>query len=248
MINTTSKFLRSILNRFGYEISKGDYLELKAFEWHLRNLFTSLNIDCVLDVGANTGGYRNFLRNRVGFEGTIISFEPVKKNVEQLINLAKTDSNWIIYDFALGSEDTENEINIMKSDQMCSFLSPNSAIINELRENNTIMDKELVSIRKLDSIMPILKEQHKLHNIYLKIDTQGFDLEVIKGAEKTLPLVCALQTEVSIIPIYENMPPFFEIHKFLAERNFDITGLFPVSRDSHQRVIEFDCVMLNKLN
>jgi hypothetical protein len=44
------------------------------------------------------------------------------------------------------------------------------------------------------------------------------------------------------------MPPFFEIYKILAERNFDITGLFPVSRDAHQRVIEFDCVMLNKTN
>ena len=248
MNNTLSKIIRSVVNRFGYEITKCDYLEMKAFAWHLRKLFTTLNITCVLDVGANTGGYRNFLRNHVGFDGLILSFEPVQKNVEQLVTLAKTDLNWIIYDFALGSEDAKKEINIMQSDQMCSFLSPHHEIINELKVSNTIIDNQLVSIRKLDSIISMLNERHKLHNIYLKMDTQGFDLEVIKGAEKTLPLVRALQTEVSIIPVYENMPAFFEIHKILSESNFDITGLFPVTRDSHQRIIEFDCVMINKLN
>jgi len=82
---------------------------------------------------------------------------------------------------------------------------------------------------------------------YLKIDTQGFDIEVLRGAGASLPAVKALQTEASIIGLYKGMPPYMDTLRYLDERGFDITGLYPVSRDSTLRLVEFDCVMINRV-
>lgn len=64
-------------------------------------------------------------------------------------------------------------------------------------------------------------------------------------ATKTPPEVRALQTEVSVKPIYDDMHTFHESYQELTSRGFDITGLFLVTCDDHMRVIEFVCVMIN---
>ena len=77
--------------------------------------------------------------------------------------------------------------------------------------------------------------------------TQGFDIEVLRGAGDSLPGVKALQTEASVIGIYKGMPQYMDTIRYLEERGFDITGLYPVSRDSALRLVEFDCVMINRV-
>ena len=92
-----------------------------------------------------------------------------------------------------------------------------------------------------------LKKKWPMQNLYLKLDTQGYDLEVIKGAENTLGEVRALQSEISILGIYSGMPDYLSSIKVFGEKGFDITGMFSVSRDKFLRVVEFDCVAINKL-
>lgn len=71
-------------------------LESQTFAHHLKKLFSNLNIECVIDVGVNTGGYHNFLRKQVGFQGIVLSFEPIKKHVEILQQSLENHSNWFI--------------------------------------------------------------------------------------------------------------------------------------------------------
>ena len=85
-----------------------------------------------------------------------------------------------------------------------------------------------------------------MQSTYLKIDTQGFDLQVIEGARQSLSLVAAVQTEVSVRPIYQGMPGFIEVYSALDAMGFDLTGLYPVTRDSFLRLVELDCVMVNR--
>ncbi len=240
--------LKKYVKRFGYEATHREYLEQKAFSYHLEKVFKLLDVTCVLDVGANIGGFRDFIRNSVGFGGLILSFEPVKSNLEILNSMAETDSNWIIYDFALGDQDGEMEINVMKSSEMCSFKNPNNLANEDFQNANTIIDKEIVQIKKLDTIFPMLQEKHKIENAYLKLDTQGYDMEVIKGAQESLRKVKALQTEISFIQLYEDMPSFSEVNQTLDVKGFDISGIYPVNRDSQLRVVDFDCVMINRNN
>ncbi|MCG8613062.1 MAG: hypothetical protein MI864_21340, partial [Pseudomonadales bacterium] len=73
-------------------------LDSLLLENRLRRILFEYEIDCVLDVGANVGQYRDFLRNRVGYQGPIISFEPDPENVARLKQLSAKDPKWIIQD------------------------------------------------------------------------------------------------------------------------------------------------------
>ena len=102
---------------FGFEVIPSWRMEQFELANHLQNLFTLLNIQCVLDVGANKGQYRDFLRAHVGYKGLIVSFEPVKSLAKHLESRSQSDDNWKIFPFALGSQDTELPINVMATDQ-----------------------------------------------------------------------------------------------------------------------------------
>jgi len=103
----------------------------------------------------------------------------------------------------------------------------------------------MVPVKRLDEIADTIRQESGCQSMYLKLDTQGYDLEVIKGASAALGSVAALQTEVSVLPIYGRMPDWLTSLQTLKERSFDVTGIFPVSQDPDLRVVEFDCVAVN---
>jgi len=245
MLKIVKDSVLKVTRRFGYDIVPLRDMKERDFSLHLRELLMRLDVDCVLDVGANAGQYRDFLRDRVLYDGPIVSFEPLSRHVAGLRERSESDRDWHIEAYALGSSDGAMPINVMVSDQFSSFLEPDHAM-SDYAEVNTPCDTELVTVRTLDLVMPILQERIGFRRPYLKIDTQGFDIEVLRGARDSLPGIKALQTEVSVINIYKGMPRYMDTIRFLDERGFDITGFYPVSRDSALRLVEFDCVMINR--
>jgi FkbM family methyltransferase len=237
--------VRQVIGRFGYDVVPSRDLEGHTFVRHLQELFGKLDIQCVLDVGANRGQYRHLLRDRVGYQGLIISFEPLSRNVASLREQAEADPRWIIRGHALGTENTEMEINVMKADGLSSFRSPHPAMVPMFRPVNVIERRERVEVRRLDSVIGELGGARALRNVYLKLDTQGFDLEVVRGAAATISKVRALQTEISMQPLYREAPSHRETLDELTERGFAVTAMYPIVRDELMRVIEFDCVMVN---
>jgi FkbM family methyltransferase len=233
---------------FGYDIVPLREMKERDFALHLRELLARLHIDCVLDVGANVGQYRDFLRDKVYYEGPIVSFEPVERHVELLRERSRDDERWYIEAYALGNRDDVRQINVMVSDQFSSFLEPDNSRVHEFAELNVPCRKETVVVRTLDVVMPVLRERIGFDRPYLKLDTQGFDINVLQGGGESLPIVRALQTEASVIGIYKGMPGYMDTIRYLDERGFDITGLYPVSRDSSLRLVEFDCVMMNRMS
>ncbi len=81
--------------------------------------------------------------------------------------------------------------------------------------------------------------------VFLKSDTQGYDLNVMRGAVGCLHRIAALQVEVSIRRVYKGAPTYLEVLAELSGHGFEITGMFPVQRDPQLRVVNFDCVMIN---
>jgi FkbM family methyltransferase len=231
--------------RAGFELIPSWRLEKLELANHLSELFARLEINCVLDVGANSGQYHDFLRSHVGYRGRIVSFEPVAELARVLRERAEKQTNWDVCGFALGSCNETRTINVTKATQLSSFLQPDFSKIDDYRELNQIEHQEAVTVRTLDSVMDEIGCRAEDEHIYLKIDTQGFDLEVVKGAMRTLGKILAMQTEVSVLKIYDGMPDFLTAIRVLAEKGFDITAMFPVSRDRMLRVVEFDCVLLN---
>jgi FkbM family methyltransferase len=246
MLKIVKDSVLKVSRSLGYDIVPLREMKERDFALHLRELLTRLEIDCVLDVGANAGQYRDFLRDRVLYDGTIVSFEPIGHHVAALRERSRGDSRWHIEGYALGSSDCAMPINVMVSDQFSSFLEPDHARVGDYAGLNVADHTETVTVRTLDVVLPALQERIGFDRPYLKIDTQGFDIEVLRGAGEVLPTVRALQTEASVRGIYKDMPRYTEVIHYLDERGFDLTGLYPVSRDSALRLVEFDCVMINR--
>jgi FkbM family methyltransferase len=245
MTNITWAINRILRERFGYEIKRTEFFEEFGFQHHLQKLFRTLDIQSVLDVGGNNGDFGRLLREEVGYDGLIISFEPVRALAEALRVRARSDPDWIVCNYALGSREERMDINVMKAHTFSSFLAPDNSVVEEFKDRNVVDYKETVDINTLDRVMNSLRKSHSMKNIFLKIDTQGYDMEVIKGAQQTLSEVLALQTEISIRPLYVGMPGYLESLKNLNKMGFDIIGVYTVSRDALLRVIEFDCLLIN---
>ncbi len=228
------------LHRLGYDVSTVSYAQDFMPGLHLRRLFQQFRIDCVVDVGANLGQYRDFLRDAVGFEGRIVSFEPVPEHVSILEARAADDPRWTIVGRALGAEPGSLEINVTAGGDLSSFLAP--------RESSPAMAVEArvaVPVTTLDESLPLIRQNCALSSTYVKIDTQGFDLNVLRGGRATLTEIPALQTEMPLLPIYHEMPSFVEMYEYLKALGFDLSAAFPASRDGFLRSRELDGVFVN---
>lgn len=211
---------------------------------YLYVLFRDLDINCVLDVGGRHGQYGEFLRDN-GYQGDIISFEPVAENYHLLSHRCSRDSRWTAYHYALGSGDATSEINVTESTSFSSFLLPNDwgrmAFLG-----SAIKKTETVTVRRLDGILGEVAAHLDRPRIYLKMDTQGWDLEVFRGARGCRDDIMALQTELSVQPIYKSVTAWREAIMEFEQNGFAVSALFPVSRDRYFRLVETDCVMVKK--
>jgi FkbM family methyltransferase len=211
----------------------------------LKRLFEALGIDFVVDVGANKGQYRDFLREVVGFQGGIASFEPDPALVEVLRGRARRDHRWQVFGLALSSTSGTANFNVMAESQFNSFLTPRTDTTGSIARQNRIHTSCVVETKTLDEVVPLLEAKYGFRCPYLKMDTQGHDLEVIRGARKTIEQFGALQTEASVRPIYDGMPDYRTTIRTLEDHGFVLSGMYSVTDECFPVLLEFDCVMVN---
>ncbi len=235
--------IKPVLQSLGYDLVRVPLPESHGRK--LQELFDRFQINVVLDVGARHGEFASSLR-AIGFKGFIASFEPVSTNFQALQANRGSDTNWQGFNMALGSQKTQLEINVTAGSAMSSFLKPNTYAKETFTEDSVVTRKEVVQVSTVADMLTEIRQRIPTPRCYLKLDTQGFDLEVFKGAVPVLDSVFALQSEVSMKPIYENMPPYMEAIKVYESHGFEVAGFFPVKHDEDGAVIEFDCVMLRR--
>lgn len=141
---------------------------------------------------------------------------------------------------------SELNINVMDQTQFSSFLQPDNSEVPQLTDKNRVSHAELVRVNTISRIYHELKNEFQFGNSFLKTDTQGFDLQVLEGAVGVLQNFGGLQLEVSVLPIYENIVYFLDAIKIIREHGFYLTGFFVENRDKYMRVIEANCVFINK--
>ena len=212
---------------------------------HLRRLFAVLAIDCVLDVGANTGQFVERLRRDVGYVGHVASFEPASAAYAQLARRYAADARWRGFQCALGRAPGTAELNLFTPDSsLNSLLGPSSFGIDRFAALRLEPRKERVEVRRLDDVFDAAVRPLSDPVTFLKLDTQGSDLDVLHGASGVLERVAALVTELPVVPIYEGMPALVDALGRLQDLGFEITGMFPVTRDRDGLgAVEFDCVL-----
>ncbi len=104
---------------------------------------------------------------------------------------------------------------------------------------------EEVEVHRLDGVISGITKERPEARIYLKLDTQGLDLTVLRSAGDLVPLILGIQSEIAAHHFYEEMVPFGDAINAYQELGFEITGIFPLSREfDNLRVIEFDFVFM----
>jgi FkbM family methyltransferase len=218
-------------------------------EEHLRALISRYDIDVVVDVGANFGQFRDTLRNEVGFAGPIVSFEPVSKFRAELEARRHSDPAWYVEPYALGSTHESAVIHVMASPGLSSMKEPSIDAMQSLLpapDRVHIDGDETIEVRSLDELVPTHPALRAAKRALLKIDTQGFDVEVIHGARAFLRQTAAIQIELSVLPIYADTPSYQDVIAELHTLGLDLSGMFPVTLDQQLRVIEFDGVFVRR--
>ena len=167
----------------------------------------------LIDVGSNKGQFsliaRKFFPNI-----KIHSFEPQI----DILNMQKKvlgTKNINYYNFTLGSEEKESELYITKRKDSSSVLKP------ILTKNRNYITNEIkkTSIKRLDDL-PNFKNIERPS--VMKLDVQGYEFEVLKGAENILEYIDYVITEVSFMEVYENQTSADKLIKFLKSKSFEI--------------------------
>jgi FkbM family methyltransferase len=193
----------------------------------------------VLDVGANRGQWTAALRSH-GYRGQVLSFEPDSKAYEALESVAGRDAAWNVIRAAVGSSLGVAKLNAASDSAVSSFLSPTTAYIRR-NPGGATARIETVPIVRLDSMSEILTS---IGPLFLKSDTQGWDLEVLRGLGSVAERVVAVQVELSVRPIYSGGSDHLEVIEQLRERGFVPAGFFTVDRDASHRLVEYDGVFI----
>ncbi len=228
------QWIRARARQVGFDVVR--HPTPRDIEGHLKLLLDELAVDHVLDIGANTGQYGQLLR-RIGYTGKITSFEPVGRTFAALRATIGGDRGWEAVNVALGAEQGVVTIHVTRGWDYSSMLVPKTAQAGSAAD---IDYDEEVDVHRLDEIYADLVGDAS--SVLLKLDTQGWDLVVLEGAGGCLSDVSAIQTEVSVVPIYEGMPTWLESMSRLSELGFEPTGLFPVTYADNFRSVEFDLV------
>jgi FkbM family methyltransferase len=240
--------LKQTLRKAAYTLGLhvGKFPAVDTLQGHLKYFFQRAGINCVLDVGAHQGEFAGSL-HEIGYKGRLVSFEPVSVNYEILARKARAERDWIAHHCALGAEDGEQEINIYQQTVFNSFLSSSEMGTERFGAAVEQARKERVRIRRLDQLFGDCIAGIPDPRVFLKLDTQGWDLEVLKGASGVLDRIVGLQSEMAVKQIYGGMTGYTAALEHYAKLGFQVTGMFPVSRETDGlQIIEFDCVLVRE--
>jgi FkbM family methyltransferase len=200
-----------------------------------------LEVGLVIDVGANVGQYAMDLRQS-GYTGEIISFEPLSQAFAQLSRNAEHDESWTVHNVALGSVVGVAEINVASNLASSSLLGMLDAH-RQLAPQVTVVGVETAEIRALDSYS--LGQSHS--HVLLKLDVQGFEGDVLRGAAETLSSVVAVECELSVHKLYESQETFLEMLNLLDALGYDLEVLEPGLRSpSDGEVVQFDGLFVHR--
>jgi len=225
------EFIKRHLRRFNINVGSA------SVRRSVMDYMNSGDIDVVLDVGANVGQFGTGLRDQ-GYRGRIISFEPVQSVFQALAATAQADGDWDAHNFALGVAPARATINIAELPVFSSLL-PTTGAAAAFDNTAVATHSETIEARTLNEFVSNLSG-----NILLKIDTQGYEKQVLEGGRQVLSRLDRVLMELPIIHLYEGTWRFHEAVAYMAESNFVPTQIHPVNFHSKDDVslVDVDCL------
>lgn len=228
--------LRERLGRLGVSIGTDPYAN------RLTRTLANHDLRTVLDIGANVGQYSALLRS-AGYRGRIISLEPLSDAYERLSRRASGDHLWTTVNSAVGAEPGELEINVSANSFSSSILpmseahlsaDPHSAYVSTQKVPVTTV-RDLVKEHGVDPARSLLK-----------VDTQGYEAEVLAGAGDLLGQFGALQLELSFVELYDGQKLYEELTSHVQSLGFTLWSIDPGISAGDGRMLQCDGLFLRR--
>jgi FkbM family methyltransferase len=237
-MSNLESLIRRTANRVGLDITR--YRPTDSATGRLVTMLGEHRVDLVLDVGANIGQFAQALR-QAGYRERIVSFEPLPAAWQQLRHASLGDPQWdVAPPMALGRDDGEIAINIAGNSVSSSVLAmldthasaaPASAYVGQVT----------VPLMRLGAVAADYVDSNTI--CFLKIDTQGYESQVLDGAGDFLDRAAGVQLELSLVPLYAGQELYRALIDRLTTKGFDLWGIFPGFFDpANGRMLQVDAV------
>ena len=211
--------IRKMIRKCGFDVIR--YVPTSHTEARRISLISEYKISVILDVGANIGQYAKRLRY-LGYAGRVVSVEPLRSEYAELEKRASKDPAWQTRNYALGDHDGMQEINVAENLVSSSLLNVLPRHIASEPKTRSI-GKQTIEVRKLDSIFDDICLSEDIP--YLKLDTQGYEMRILEGAEQSLDKIHTIQIEMSLIPQYHGETLLPEMTNWLDSRAYVLVGI-----------------------
>jgi FkbM family methyltransferase len=208
-----------------------------------RLVLRRLNFDLIVDVGANRGQFALISRKIFPF-AKVYSFEPLSEPIQIYKRIFDRDPNVILYPFAIGKEKKITTIYVTKDDDSSSLL-PITKMQSNLFPGAVEKETRQVMVCPLSQLIdPVLIPPASL----LKIDVQGYELDVLQGCEDILQYFSHLYVECSFIELYAGQALAHQILAWLEERNFILSGVHNLYYGKNGMSVQGDFLFTQKKN
>ncbi len=236
MLKKLKKIAKAVFHGVGLDVRGLKYANTE--EQILARLLELTEPAALLDVGANLGQFADKVRD-IGYRGKIISFEALPNVHADLAKRAQQHSQWVVAPCAaLGSAKSVAEMNVSANTESSSLL-PMKDLHSDAAPEAVYVGKQITQVERLDDLaQPYLPMEGDL---FLKVDTQGYEKEVLRGSTGLLGRVSAMQIELSLTPVYDNAPTALEMIQYIGGLGYEIFNLVPSFIDYRTgRVLQID--------
>ena len=174
-----------------------------------------LDIDGIIDVGANRGQFT--LACGVAKRGVpVVAFEPIPSEAQTFRKAVGSTRQVVLFQSAVGEADGSATLHLSRSADSSSLL-PIGRRQTELFADTAQVAEITVPVRRLDDLGDSWAGRSRQ---LLKVDVQGFELSVLRGAPNTLKSCAYVYAECSEVELYDGQPLRSEVAAFLKERGF----------------------------
>ncbi len=195
----------------------------------------SLDCEYVVDIGANRGQFA-LISRKVFPKAKIVSFEPLLEPAQVFRRVFDSDPNVTLYPYAVGKVEMSSTIHIAKDDDSSSLL-PITKAQSEMFPGTVEKETREVAVRPLSQL---IEPDSIPASSLLKIDVQGYELEVLQGCEDIIRKFSHLYVECSFVELYEGQALAHQIIAWLQERNFILSGIHNLYYAKDGRAVQGD--------
>ena len=211
--------VRALFRRFGLDIHR-----YYPDEPHEGKLLKKYGVESIFDVGANIGqsaqGFRSY-----GFDGKIVSFEPVEHLFTILSANAQTDANWLVEKLALGAVAATADIFVSGGHAGASSMLEMTDLVRELAPDQAVTHQQRVDVSTVDEM--VKKHYPNGDRLFLKLDVQGYEAQVLAGAANALSKIVGIRLELGLVESYRGESLLYDLLPLMYRQGFRAVAMEP---------------------